>query len=328
MCIFWGVVIHSNDQKTKLLRLLKKSKINLDSKESLNLDNFNTFIDLLERKFKDDQDKFDLTKRSLDESSKEIKEYLETIEQAQALALHSSKMAEVGSMASNISHEINNPLAVINGSNEIIQFYLKKLKSENKSLTSEDFTFLENQIETISKTTKKMGQIINGLKRVCHSSSNNTELTEEDLILLIEESFAFGMESLKKSRITLSFDKDVSTSKALINSVELSQVIVNLLTNAKQALEKLDDSHRKSIHIELIEQDSIFQIKITNSGPKIPDEIKGKIFNNYFTTKKVGEGSGIGLYISKRLIENMSGKLYLNEDFISPQFIIELPKNR
>lgn len=237
-------------------------------------------------------------------------------------------MAEVGSMASNISHEINNPLAVINGSNEIIQFYLKKLKNSNKILTNEDYTFLENQIDTISKTTKKMGQIINGLKRVCHSSSNNTELTEEDLILLIEESFAFGMESLKKSRITLSFDKDVTTSKALINSVELSQVIVNLLTNAKQALEKLDDSYRKSIHIELIENDPIFQIKITNSGPKIPDEIKGKIFNNYFTTKKVGEGSGIGLYISKRLIESMGGKLYLNEDFISPQFIIEIPKNR
>lgn len=310
----------------KLLRLLKKSKIDLENNESLTKDNFNYFIELLQQKFIDDQDRMKLLERSLSKSSSEIKEYIKTIEETKAFAIHTSKMAEVGSMASNISHEINNPLAIINGTAELLLYRISQL--ESKQGGNEHCDQMKGYCDTMLKTTKKVGKIISGLRRLSNagSSSDMIEKTEENLNVLIEESFAFGLETLKKSRINLTFEATSPKIVANVMGVELSQVIVNLITNAKQALEKLDNTIPKKIHIKLEEMESYIKIVITNTGPKIPQEIEHKIFDSFFTTKKAGEGSGIGLHISQKIMEHMKGKIYLNTDWESPQFVIEFPK--
>jgi signal transduction histidine kinase len=226
-------------------------------------------------------------------------------------------------MASNISHEINNPLAIINGTTELMKFRINQLESQNG--TNEQYDQMKIYCDTMLKTTKKVGKIISGLRRLSNHGET-IEKNDENLNVLIEESFSFGLETLKKSRINLFFEASSPEITAHVMGVELSQVIVNLITNAKQALEKLDNTFPKKIHIKLEELEDSIKIVITNSGPKIPKEIEHKIFDSFFTTKKAGEGSGIGLHISQKIMEQMNGKIYLNTDWESPQFVLEFPK--
>ena len=99
--------------------------------------------------------------------------------------------------------------------------------------------------------------------------------------------------------------------------------MVNLLNNAADAVSFLDE---KWVKIEIQEMNGKIEILVTDSGQGIPEEIREKILEPFFTTKEIGEGTGIGLSISQNIIRNHSGSLSVNSDCKNTQFIIKLPK--
>ena len=103
---------------------------------------------------------------------------------------------------------------------------------------------------------------------------------------------------------------------------QLSQIIVNLIDNAIDALNDVDD---KWVEIKVLKKDSKIIISITDSGPGIPSELKDKVLLPFFTTKAVGKGSGMGLSVSLGIIQSMGGDLWLDKKSPHPKFVIELP---
>ena len=107
--------------------------------------------------------------------------------------------------------------------------------------------------------------------------------------------------------------------------VEISQVIVNLISNSIDALEHQDE---KWIKIAAVYNESLLELVITDSGHGIPDAIAAKIMEPFFTTKEVNKGTGLGLSISKGIIEAHGGRIFIDQQCPNTRFIIQIPKFR
>jgi two-component system sensor histidine kinase DctS len=106
-------------------------------------------------------------------------------------------------------------------------------------------------------------------------------------------------------------------------AVQISQVLLNLINNACDAISSLNE---KWILINAIERNNLIEISVTNSGPKIPAHIREKLMQPFFTTKEVGMGTGLGLSLSKTIAEAHGGRLYLDLGAENTRFVLELPK--
>jgi signal transduction histidine kinase len=107
--------------------------------------------------------------------------------------------------------------------------------------------------------------------------------------------------------------------------VEISQTLLNLLNNAFDVIEKLEE---RWIRIQIDKKDDYLTMSVINSGPKIPDAVVEKIFQPFFTTKGVGKGTGLGLSISKNIIERHNGTLSVDNSCQNTKFDIRIPSSR
>jgi len=105
--------------------------------------------------------------------------------------------------------------------------------------------------------------------------------------------------------------------------VEICQLLLNLLNNAHDAVE---NSQTKWIEIVIRDFDDKIELTISDSGPGVPDRIKDKIMEPFFTTKPKGKGTGLGLNISRNIVEKHEGTMALDQSLLKTQFIIRLPK--
>lgn len=252
---------------------------------------------------------------TLNISNREIKDYIRNLEEAKAQLAMSSKMAGIGEMASSISHEINNSLAVISLNFQQVKFILKKMNVEDP--------LINDCLEQTKKSINRVSHIISGIKRISLKNEENLSLHKVDSIKIINETISFCMGDINRSNIKFTNKLPHTEKFVLVDEVYFSQVVLNLLTNAKQAISHLEE---KTIDISFNEESDCYSFIFTNSGPKIPEDIQEKIFQSFFTTKKVGEGTGLGLNISRKLMNGFNGSLELNKEFSTPQFIVKLPK--
>lgn len=280
--------------------------------------NVQEFLSKVSYNFDQYRKKIRLLETALRVSNEEIKNYKEASEIANANSINNSRLAAVGEMAANISHEINNPLAIILGSVDVI----------SSALEDEDINpLVEKQLEKISTTVTRVSKIITMLKKISHNQGAVEETKEEIVSEILNDIVLVLIESMKKSQIRLNINigDKLKETKAFIPQTGLSQVISNLLTNSKQAVEDLVNSE-KWINISLEDSENYLMVRIDNGGPVIPVDIRQKIFNPFFTTKPVGKGTGIGLHISKKIMTNIGGDIVLDDSKIFPSFVIMIPK--
>ena len=221
---------------------------------------------------------------------------------AQQMVMNSAKLSSLGEMAGNIAHEINTPLAIISSNAEQV---LAKLDLPNPDLAD-----IKTKVEKIEKTTHRIAQIVRGLRSFCRDSSKDRP---EDVLIesVIEDALSLCMERFRNRGVTVSWD---TAENCIVHCVptQLSQVLLNLLINAHDAIADLDE---KWIKIRTAKTQDDVQISIIDSGLGISDEILEKIKMPFFTTKPAGQGSGLGLSISKSIIESLNGRLdYCLED--------------
>lgn len=233
-----------------------------------------------------------------------------------------AKMSSLGEMAGGIAHEINNPLAIIQGKTMQLKRSLKlqeqiqeKPDGKNVDQLIEDLTIIEN-------TTKRIASIIKGLS----SFSRNAENDSMERILvpgLILDTLELSKERFRFHSIKLKYDLRASEDIYVkARAAQLLQVLINLLNNAYDAVEFLPEKWVE-IHTEI--EDGLCRISITDSGTGIPSELLDKIMTPFFSTKAVGKGTGLGLSISKGIIEDHKGKLYYDSTCKNTRFVIELP---
>lgn len=221
-----------------------------------------------------------------------------------------SKLKELGELSASIVHEINNPLSVISTCNELIA-----MEAEDVSLDS-----VQEHSKNVTKAIQQIGKIIKSLKNFMY---NRTEFIKFKLDELLSQVDIITLGKLKKNKVSLSWDIDSETREfvLLANDVQLTQVLVNLINNAVDAIKDLP---QKWIKVKVRKEGGVLKISIIDSGAGIPDEIAAKIFDKFYSTKPQGEGTGLGLSIVNKIIENHKGKISLIKGE-NTEFEIQLP---
>ncbi len=238
----------------------------------------------------------------------ERKQMERTLEDERARNMHSVKMATLGEMAGGMAHELNTPLGLLQLSLEQL------LKSRDNT---ERFFDIAKEMEM---TIEKMSRLINGFKTFSRSSDSD-QFTFTSFKKLFSESMQLCEMSLKNKGIEFSYTTDIADISVECHPSEISQVIMNLVQNASDAIEKLDE---KWIRVEVDHSDELC-ISVIDSGNGVPEEVYEKMFIPFYTTKDVGKGTGLGLAIIKGIMEKHNGSISLNRENENTCFRFTLP---
>jgi signal transduction histidine kinase len=232
------------------------------------------------------------------------------------LLIQYSKLSEMGSYAATVAHEINNPLSILNSQVSILNYKAETGTPIPKEEILEFSQSFERNIQRVSK-------IVKGLKNISRNSSNDPfESTS------IQSIFDDTLEFCRKKMINEGVDfvnAAVPELKIECRAAQISQVVLNLINNACDAIENLP---KKWIKLEVLDLKNSIQISITDSGAGIPEDIQAKMFSNFFTTKDVGKGTGIGLSVSSEIIKGHAGTLIIDSSCPNTKFVITLPKQQ
>lgn len=269
---------------------------------------FNEMAERLQSTFHQLKEKETLLERHRDHLHQQV------TEQSQKL-LYSAKMSSLGEMAGGIAHEINNPLA-------IISLLVQKLRAQFVRGNLSQQSAVES-MDKIEATCLRITQIIRGLRAFSRDGSKDPFILE-NLSSIIQDSEALCTESLRSKKIRL----DVYCPEDLeieCQPIQISQVLLNLISNSKDAIANLND---RWIRIEAASLGDRIELSVTDSGCGVADHLKEKIMQPFYTTKKVGEGTGLGLSICKGIVEQHQGQLFLNAMHPQTQFIVVLPKRQ
>lgn len=237
------------------------------------------------------------------------------LEVARLQAVHSSKMAGLGQMASGIAHEINNPLSIIVGR---LPYLKKEIDRDNKQHEKAD-----EIINGIERIAFRIAKIIRSLRSFSREASNDPfeEIRVSDLI---EETLDLCEQQMSYNNISIRVKIFPPTLTLECQGVPISQVLINLLSNASDAILSLKEKWVE-IEVRLINE-SIVQFRIQDSGTGLPEEVASHIMEPFFTTKQVGAGVGLGLSISKGIVESHRGRLYLDRNEPNTTFVMEIPQ--
>lgn len=224
-----------------------------------------------------------------------------------------ARLAEIGEMAANIAHEINNPLTVIDG---------QVLRLKRHIQDDEQKIKLENYLDKISLMTKRIVKIINGLK-LTSRDGHNDPMIEFSIPKMLEEIVFLTEIKSKSMGIEINLEIDPTICFAYGKEVQISQVMVNLINNSMDAIASQKGPW---INIAIKDRLGFVDFIITDSGEGIPLKIREKIMTPFFTTKELGKGTGLGLSISMAIIKEHGGEFSYNEQSPNTQFVFSIHK--
>ena len=235
------------------------------------------------------------------------------LDEQRAKAFQAAKMATLGEISAGIAHEINNPLSTITLSAGSIR---KRL--ENGTMEKE---VLIPYLSRIEDTSHRISKIVKGMRAFSREGSKD-EVAPVYIQTIIENTLNLCEETLKKNEVKL---ESVNIPEAIVmcREVEITQTLLNLIQNAIDALAEVKNKRIK-ISVELSGETA--SIIVEDNGPGISPKNVEKIMNPFFTTKEVGKGTGLGLFISYGLVKSNNGNLSLNQKNGSTQFIITLKR--
>lgn len=275
--------------------------------------------------------------RRLSKSKQALVKTLSKLKQTQAQMIHSEKMASIAQLAAGVAHEINNPIGFIKSNlftlkgycqeiNTLVAHYdelesvlgscgdkdnpttgcLSKVQQYKEKI---DYDFIKDELEIVLDESKegveRVEGIVRDLKDFSHTSSGKIEYS--DINRGIESTLNIVWNQLK---YTATVNKDLGDIPLVKCELEkLNQVFLNLLLNAGQAIDR-----QGTIDICTHCNDNLVEIKISDDGCGIPNEIKPKIFDPFFTTKPVGKGTGLGLNLAYNIIKGHNGFIGVESD--------------
>lgn len=246
----------------------------------------------------------------------ETREAERIIEVQRAKIAASSKMSALGEMAGGVAHEINNPVAIIHG-NAIL---LQQLAARGEVAPE----LMQQTARVIAQTAERISKITRSLLAFARDADQDP-FQRISVRALVDETAEFCRERFRGHGIDFRIDP-IDASLALeCRPVQISQVVLNLLNNAHDAVEKLPE---RWIRIGVADLGERIELRVTDSGPGIPRGLEEKIFQPFFTTKDVGKGTGLGLSVASGIVESHAGTLRVDPASENTAFVLGLPKRQ
>jgi len=223
--------------------------------------------------------------------------------------VHAAKMAALGQMSAGINHELNQPLAAIRSYSDNGKLFLQKGRLEDTMWN----------LEHISELTDRMAQIGVQLKQFSRKTSG--QMTTVPLHGVIDGALEILGPIIRKSAVKIDVLLQPENIKVCANLVMLQQVIVNLIGNALHAVEGLPI---QKVGIRACPKEGKIAITVDDNGTGIPPEHLPHIFEPFFTTKQSGQGLGLGLTITERILHEMNGEIHVLESQNGAKFLFTL----
>lgn len=231
------------------------------------------------------------------------------LRETQKELIQSAKLAVLGQLSASISHELNNPLAAIRSYAENAIIFLQRDKIDKVS----------NNLTRITYLTERMAKISSQLKAFARKSNGELSIISLQPVLLA--AYELVKPQLKASQVLLQMNLPDKPVQVKAEPIQLEQIVVNLLSNAIQAMEECKE---KKIEIILSVNNQQAQIEVIDNGTGIKESDLAKLFEPFFTTKEMG--LGLGLSISQQIIKNMHGKIWAeNRQDLGAKFFVSLP---
>jgi hypothetical protein len=238
----------------------------------------------------------------------------EETERQRAALVHSEKMASVGELAAGIAHELGNPLASISGRMELLERQIQSGKAGPEDTLK--------TIDTVKLLAERMARIIRGMRALSRDGAHDP-FQKVAVGRMIKDVLEFAWESFRKHKVEIQVGEVDETVEISCQETQISQVFVNLINNAKDAVLELEE---RWIRVDFLDRGEFVEIAITDSGKGIPADIRARIMQPFFTTKAMGKGSGLGLSVSKSIVEHHGGSLRIDIDSPNTKFVVTLPK--
>lgn len=221
------------------------------------------------------------------------------LKRTQSALTQSAKLASLGELSSGIAHELNQPLQAIMGfSQELAEF-------EKLTPTGSEF------VHDIIHASKKMAEIIKSLRSFAREADE--EQTETSVEHAVREAAKLMGHSLTQKGVRLEIEVGSQIPLILANPIQLEQVFVNLMSNARDAIESAHPGTGQ-IRVSIRSEHAGVVVRVRDDGCGMNEEVRKRIFDPFFTTKEVGKGTGLGLSISYGILKKLGAKIEVQSD--------------
>ena len=232
--------------------------------------------------------------------------------------IHTSKMAQIGIMSTEITHEMTQPLTYLNN-------YLYTLSDD---LTTDDPILnnkLKNNLDIANKEVNRLIKLVNHIQEFSRKDLEQIRIPIK-FSKVISQTLLIMNDQIQSTNIRLIKNIQKDLPYLNVNPNDMEQVFINLLQNAIDSLKEIENNAVLEIVIYHKKEQNKFFIEINDNGKGVDEQIRNKIFTPFFTTKPAGEGTGLGLNIIQKIIEKYSGTINCrSSDGQGASFIISLP---
>lgn len=239
---------------------------------------------------------------------------VENRRQKEQLLIHQSRLAAMGEMIESIAHQWRQPLNIIG-----LAMSNMEMKRQLGILNDSE---IQNNSHIINANLTFMSNTIDDFRNFFNLNKEQTPFKPIDPLLHILHLLG---EQLSYAKITYEIDNQSDNEIYGVEN-EFKQVILNIINNAKDAIAALKNQEGGKIHIRIESEDQYILLHISDTGGGVPEEIAKRIFEPYFTTKFQKQGTGIGLYMSKVIIEqHFEGSISVSNNLQGAVFTIRIP---
>jgi C4-dicarboxylate-specific signal transduction histidine kinase len=250
----------------------------------------------------------------LRETTQEMERREQELRDKQEQLVQAGKLATLGELTTGVAHELNNPL-------NNIGLYLGNV-IDRVELQEIDRAQIVRDLQSAQEQVRKASEIISHLRTFGRAATVSFELL--DVNDVIERALTLMHEQLRLRQIEVKLHLQRQPAIVSGNPIQIEQVFINLLTNARDAVE---GSPRRVVEIVSAYEGDLIRITVCDSGPGIPAGLEQRIFDPFFTTKEVGAGTGLGLSITYGIIREHGGNVFVEGNAgAGACFVIELPR--